>query len=191
MEKDDDYQDWKKKEGSKWSDISRKAPPFLVFLIPLLILGGNYLVQLKQIPRGFFFVVVISFGILFIFIILREGKEPKLIPEHIIKRIVTERMEQKRKEGIEIPFDAKIKVTLLAGSGYETDMVNGTSGVVKREVGVEVTRNYLKKSYVVSVSPFSGIILDIIPRPLGLSNKDALGKDRLLIPLQFLDKGNN
>jgi hypothetical protein len=54
---------------------------------------------------------------------------------------------------------------------------------------VEIIRNYLSKSYVVSVHPYSGVILDIIPKPFGLSNKDALGKDRMIIPVQFLDKG--
>lgn len=189
MEKDE-YQDWEKKEKSGWSKISRKVNPFLVFILALLIFGGNYFVSTKQISSGLFFVIIISFGILLFFLLSRKSPEPVLLPENIIKEIVKRRMEQKRKEGIEIPFDAKIKVTLLSGSSYETDFISGTSGIVKREVGVEVIKNHLKKSYVVSVHPYNGTILDIIPRPLGISNKDALGKDKQIIPVNYLDHKN-
>jgi hypothetical protein len=97
-------------------------------------------------------------------------------------------METKRKEGREIPSDARIRIVPLSGACYEQDMITGTSGIVKREVGVEVIiKNRLRKSYIVGINPYSGIVLDILPQQFGLGNKDVLKKDVKIIPVQFLD----
>jgi len=182
----EEYLDWKKKENSKLSKISRQIKPIWVLGFIFILILGNYLVASKQMSSGVFFIILISFGILLLFLIFKENAEPKLIPEHIIKQIVYEALIKKKNLGIEIPFDAQVKVTLLAGAGYETDFVSGTSGIVKREVGVEVIRKSYKKNYVVSVHPYNGTILDIIPKPLGINSKDALGKDKQIVPVQFV-----
>ncbi|CAK0756908.1 conserved hypothetical protein [Azospirillaceae bacterium] len=185
----EDLKEWEKKENSWWTKFKKNVKPLWIFLFVASILLGNYLVASNSISKGLFFVVVISVGVLFLFIILKGNpKEKKLLPEHIIKQIVYEAFMRKKKEGIEIPFDAEIKVTLLSGAKYEQDFVSGTSGIVNRQVGVEVWKKSYKKSYTVSVEPYDGTILDIIPQPLGISSKNALVKDIKIVPAQFLEK---
>lgn len=188
----EEYQKWKNKENGKLGKISRKVHPIWIVVFGLIIFGGNMLVQTKQMSSGAFFSVLIVVTILLAFLFLRESQESKLIPEHIIKQIVYEAMERKRKLGREIPYDATIRVTPLSGASYETDVITGTSGVVKREVGVEIIkRPGLVTKWIVSVHPINGTILDIIPKPLGLNSKDSLGKDKVIIPVQFLDNKSN
>ncbi len=183
-----EYLNWQKKENSRWTKIRRNVKPIWIFVLPLIILGGNYLVASGQMSRGVFFIGVISFGVLFLFLIFRENTEPKLLPEHIIKQIVQEAFEKKQKIGKEIPFDAQIRVTLLAGSKYEQDLISGTSGIVSRQVGVEIMRKSYIKSYVVSLHPMNGTITNILPQPLGIGSKDALDKDVKIVPAQFLER---
>lgn len=187
----DEYLKWKDKENSKWSKISRNVKPLWIFIFFAVLFYANYLVTSNQLSRGVFILFAVAFGVLLIFLMFRETNELKLIPEQIIKRIAYNAMEVKRKEGIEIPSDARIRVTMISGACYEQDVITGTSGIIKREVGVEVIiKNRLKKSYIVGIHPYNGSVLDLLPQPLGIGNKDALKKDIKIIPVQFLDNKN-
>jgi len=186
----EEYSNWKNKENSFLTKISRKINPIHIVLFFGLLYIGSTLVAFGTINKTGFIIILAMVVVLIVLLMTKEPPTPKLLPEQVIKQIVMEKFEIKRKEGIELPFDAQVRVTLLSGAGYETDVISGTSGVVKREVGVEIIRagGGYKKSYVVSVHPYDGTILDIIPKPLGINNKDALGKDRLVIPVNLMEK---
>ncbi len=189
MEKRDSYEDfinWEKKKNSKWAKVSKQIKPVHVIGVFLLIFLGQYWVSTEKIQSGYFWGIVIAFGILFLFLIYRETNEPKLIPEHIIKQIAYDSLEKKRIRGIEIPFDAKIRVMLYGEGIHEQDMVSGTSGLIRRDVGFEVIRKGYRKKGVIGVHPFNGTILGIRFEPLGYSGKET--KDRVIIPVNLLEK---
>ncbi|GAH03481.1 unnamed protein product, partial [marine sediment metagenome] len=110
----------------------------------------------------------------------------KLIPEHIIKQIASEALEKKRLKGEEMPFDAKIRVSLIAESIYETDIYTGTSGIIKREVGFELIRKGYKQTGVIGVHPYNGTILGIRWEKLGYTGKET--KDKIIIPVGLVEQ---
>ncbi len=189
MEKKDSYEDyveWEKKKDSKWSKISKQIKPFHVIMFFLLIFMGNYWVSIGRIPSHYLWGVIFAFGLLGLFLTYRETNEQRLIPEHIIKQIAYNALEKKRAKGIEIPFDAKIKVMLEGEGVYEQDMISKTSGLIKRDVGFQVIRKGYKKTGVIGVHPYSGIILGIRWEKLGYTGKET--RDRLIIPVGVVDQ---
>ena len=189
MEKRDPYENfvnWEKKKNSKWSKISKQIKPLHVIGIFLLVFLGQYWVSTGKIQGNYFWGITIAFVMLFVFLMYRETNDPKLIPEHIIKQIVYDALEKKRARGIEIPFDAKVKVTLAGEGVHEQDMASRTSGIIRRDVGFEIIRKGYTKKGVVGVHPFSGIILGIRFEPFGYTGKET--KDRVIIPVSVLEK---
>ncbi len=189
MEKRDSYEDfinWEKKKNSKWAKVSKQIKPIHVIGVILLIFLGRYWVSEGKIPGNYLLGISIAFGVLFLFLIYRESNEPKLIPEHIIKQIAYDALEKKKSRGIEIPFDAKVKVTLAGEGIYEQDMVSRTSGLIRRDVGFEIIQKGYRKKGVIGIHPYNGIILGIRWELLGYSGKET--KDRLIIPVSVLEK---
>ncbi|MFA6073977.1 MAG: hypothetical protein WC758_07720 [Candidatus Woesearchaeota archaeon] len=184
----EEFQKWKDKEKSPFTTISRNVKPIWIILFFLGIFGANWLVTSGQVSRGTFFLFIGGMLLVIILIITKGSPEPKELSEQVCKQIALNAMEVKRKEGIEFPSDSVIRTTPLFGSCYEQDVMTGTSGVVNKEVGVEVIiKNRYKKSYVVRLHPINGTIRDILPRRLGINTEEALVKDRKTIPVQFLD----
>ncbi len=189
MEKRDSYEDftnWEKKKNSKWAKISKQIKPIHVIGVFLLIFLGQYWVSTGKIQGGYFWGIVIAFGILFLFLIYRETNEHKLIPEHIIKQIAYDALEKKRIRGVEIPFDAKIRVMLPGEGIHEQDLISRTSGIIRRDVGFEVIRKGYRKKGVIGVHPFNGTILGIRWQLLGYDGTQS--KDRVIIPVNLLEK---
>ena len=189
MEQRDSYEDlinWEKKKNSKWAKVSKQIKPVHVIGIFLLVFLGQSLVSTGKIQSSYFWGIIIAFVGLFLFLIYRETNEHKLIPEHIIKQIAYDTLEKKRIRGIEIPFDAKVKVTLVGEEIYEQDLISGTSGTIRRDVGFEIIRKGFRKKGVIGVHPYSGIILGIRWEPLGYTGKET--KDRIIIPVKALEK---
>lgn len=180
----DDYEEylaWERSQNSSWNKFSKQINPFQVLLLVCLILFGNYLVSEGKIESRYFWMFIIAGIIIFIFFIKKGTSAPKLIPEHIIKRIAYEALLKKRQIGIEIPFDAKINVLLPGEAIWEQDMLSGTSAVVKRDVGFEVIKKGYKKTGVIGVHPYNGTILGIRWERLGYFGKS--GRDRVLVPV--------
>ena len=189
MEKGDSYEDymnWEKKKNSKWSKVSKQIKPIHIIGIFILFFGGNYAVTTGKFPSSLFWGTMIGFGILFLFLMYRESNDLKLIPEHIIKQIASDALEKKRLKGEEIPFDAKIKVTLAGEGIWEQDMISKTSGLIRREVGFEMIRKGWRKKGVIGVHPYNGTILGIRWEPMGYSGKET--KDRVIIPVGVIDQ---
>ena len=182
----EDHMNWEKKRNSKWSKVSKQIKPIHIIGTILLFFGGNYAVTIGRFPSSLFWGTMIGIGILFIFLIYRETSEPKLIPEHIIKQIASDALERKRLKGEEIPFNAKIKVTLAGEGIYEQDMISKTSGLIRRDVGFEMIRKGYRKKGVIGVHPFNGTILGIRWEPMGYTGKET--KDRVIIPVGVLDQ---
>jgi len=182
----EEYLDWEKSKNSRWSRVSKQIKPVHVIGILLIIFIGNYFVSTGKIANNLFWGIVIAFSVLFIFLMFRETNEPKLIPEHIIKQIAQEALDKKRLLGIEIPFDSRVRVTLVGEGIWEQDMISGTSGMIKRDVGFEVRRKgYIKKG-VIGIHPYNGIILGIRLEKFGYTGKES--KDRIIIPVSVLEK---
>ncbi len=189
MEKGDSYEEytnWERKKNSKWSKISKQIKPAHVIGVFLLFFGGNYAVTAGKFPSSIFWGAMIGIGIVVVFLLYRETGEPQLIPEHIIKQIASDALEKKRQRGEEIPFDAKIRVTLVGEGVYEQDMISRTSGLIRRDVGFEMIRKGWKKKGVIGVHPRSGIILGIRWEPMGYTGKET--KDRVIIPVGLVDQ---
>jgi len=181
-----DYKDWERKNSSGWSKLSKQIKPIHVVLLPLLILAANFAYSSGKISKTMAIVIVIPFIVLIMFLIYRESSTPKLIPEHIIKQIAQDALERKRIRGIEIPFDSRVRVTLVGEGVYETDMYTGTSGIIRRDVGFEVIKKGLRKTGVIGVHPYNGTILGIRWERMGYTGKES--KDRILLPVGFIER---
>lgn len=182
----DEYLNWKNKENSRWSKISKQIKPAWILIFFLVLFLGNSLSSSGRMSRGVFFGVIISFGVLVIFLAFRTSPELKLIPEQIIKQIAQEALERKRKQGIEIPFDCKVRPVLAGQPIYETDFVSGTSGIIKMEVGFEVIRKGYKKKGVIGIHPYNGTVLGFRFESLGYTGKET--KDRVIIGVKEFEK---
>lgn len=180
----EEYLEWEKSKNSRWSKFSKQVKPVHVMGILLLVFIGNYLVSTGKVEGGFFWGIVVAFGLLFIFLMFRDTNEQKLIPEHIIKQIAQEALDKKRFLGKEIPFDCKVKATLVGEGIWEQDMISGTSGIIKREVGFEIRKKGLIKKGVIGIHPYNGTILGIRLEKFGYSGKES--KDRIIIPMEKL-----
>ena len=185
----EEYLEWERQKNSRWNRVSKQIKPIHVFGMLILFAAGNYWVSSGKVNSSFFWGVVIAFGVLFLFLMFRETTEQKLIPEHIIKQIAQNALENKRRLGVEIPFDAKVKVSLVGESIWEQDFISQTSGIIKREVGFEVIRKgYIKKG-VIGVHPYNGTILGLRWEQFGYSGKET--KDRTIVPAGVISNPNN
>jgi len=185
MADEDDYRIWKKRKDSWWTKISKQVKPIHVIGIAFLIFLGNYWTSTGKIQPQFFFGIIIAFGVLFFFLIKRET-ELKLIPEHIIKEIAKEVLEEKRRKGDEISFDCKVKPTLVGECKYEQDLISGTSGIVSRDVGFEIIKKGYKKKGVLRIHPYNGTVMGIRWMPLGYTGAET--KDIKLVPIEVLGR---
>ena len=185
----DEYLEWERQKNSRWNKVSKQIKPFHVLGVLVIFAIGNSLVTSGKINNTFFWGVAVAFGILFLFLMFRETAEQKLIPEHIIKQIAQNALENKRRQGIEVPFDAKVKVNLVGESIWEQDFISRTSGVIKREVGFEVIRKGYKKKGVIGIHPYNGTILGLRWEQFGYSGKET--KDRTIIPAGVVSNPNN
>ena len=180
----EEHINWEKKQNSKWAKFSKQIKPIHVIGTFFLIFLGNYWVSIGKIQSNLFFMIIFSFIILSLFLMFRETSELKLIPEHIIKQIASNTLEKKRLKGEEIPFDAKVKVTLVGEGIYEQDMISGTSGIIRRDVGFQMIRKGYKQTGVIGIHPYNGTILGIRWEKLGYTGKET--KDRIIIPVERL-----
>lgn len=189
MEKNDPYDDylkWEKQQNSRWARFSKQIKPIHFIAFSLLFFWGNWAVSNNKLSNSFFWSIIIAFSFLFIFLVYRETNETRLIPEHIIKQIAHDTLEKKRIRGIEIPFDSKVRITLVGEGIYETDMVTQTSGIIRRDVGFEIIKKGYKKTGVIGIHPYSGEIMGIRWEKLGYSGKET--RDRLIIPVGVVDQ---
>ncbi len=184
-DKEDEYLDWEKKQNSKWSKISKQVKPVHVIGGLLLFFLGNYFVSTGKIQSNFFFGTIIACGGLILFLLFRESNEPKLIPEHILKQIAQDALDKKRRQGIEIPFDARVKVILPGEGIYEQDMVSQTSGIIRRDIGFKVMKKAYAKTGVIGIHPYNGTILGIRWETFGYTGKES--KDRMIIPVKLME----
>lgn len=182
----EEYLSWEKGKNSRWNKVSKQIKPFHVIGILLLFFIGNSWVASGRIDNSLFWGIIFSFVILAIFLTFRETNELKLIPEQIIKEITKDALEKKRLKGEEIPFDTTIRVTLVGESIWEQDLISGTSGLIKREVGFETWKKGLKRTGVIGIHPYNGSILGIRWEKLGYTGKET--KDRTIIPVKALEK---
>ncbi len=185
MADEDNYRTWKKRKDSWWTKVSKQVKPIHVIGIALLIFLGNYWTSSGKIQPQFFLGMIIAFGVLIFFLIFRESSESRLIPEHIIKEIAKEALEEKRRIGEEIPFDCKVKITLVGECKYEQDLISRTSGIVSRDVGFEIIRKGYRKKGVLRIHPYDGEIMGIRWMPLGYTGAET--KDVRLVPISILE----
>lgn len=183
------YKDWENKQNSKWNSISKQVKPIHIILGIALIFVANYYTKLGKISPTFFYAIIIGLVILIVYLLYRAPTQEKLIPEHIIKRIAYESLERKRMLGEEIPFDCKIRVTLVGECVYEHDMLKGLSGIVKREVGFEIIRKGYRKTGVIGIHPYTGDVMGLRWERLGYSGKET--KDRTIVPVGVVNKLDN
>ena len=181
-----EYLEWERKKDSKWSIISKKVQSIHVILILVMISIGNYWVTTGKIDTNLFWGIIIAIGFFVIFLMYKEDSESKLIPEHIIKQIAQEALDKKRVLGIEIPFDCKVKVDLPGEGIWEQDMVSGTSGMIRRDVGFEVIKKgYIKKG-VIGIQPYNGTVLGLRWEKFGYTGKES--KDRIIVPVEVIKR---
>lgn len=185
----EEYLEWEENKNSRWNRVSKQIRAGHVIGVILLLALGNYWVTSGKIDSGVFWGMVLAFVVVIIFLTFRANPEPQLIPEHVIKQIAQEALEKKKRIGIEIPFDAKVRVTLVGEGIYEQDFVSRTSGLIRRDVGFEITRKGYVKKGVMGVHPYSGIILGIRWEKLGYTGKES--KDRTIIPAGIIGRSDN
>ena len=181
-----EYLEWEKKKDSRWSSISKKIQPMHVIGILVMISIGNYLVTTGKIDNNLFWGILVAMGFFVLFLMYREDSEAKLIPEHIIKQIAQETLEKKRALGIEIPFDCKVRVTLVGEGKWEQDLISGTSGMIRRDVGFEFIRKGYIKTGVIGIQPYNGTILGIRWEKFGYTGKET--KDITIVPVETIKR---
>jgi hypothetical protein len=184
----EDYLTWKNRQNTFWSKLSRKVNPSYILFFFLILFFANSMVSNGTLSRGQFFAVLIPCIILLVSLANREPQIDKLIPEQIIKEIAQEALERKRKEGIEIPFDAQVNVTLQGGISYETDYTQDipSSGPTRRDVGFEVVRKSYVKKGVIERHPYTGAVGGIRWEKMGYSGKET--KDKIIVPVKEIER---
>lgn len=185
----EEYLEWEESKNSRWNRVSKQIKAVHVVGILVLLAVGNYWVTSGKIDSEIFWSIAVSFIVLIIFLTFRANLEPQLIPEHVIKQIAQDALDKKKRLGIEIPFDAKVRVTLVGEGIYEQDFVSRTSGLIRRDVGFELNRKgYIKKG-VIGVHPYSGVIMGIRWEKFGYSGKET--KDRTIIPAGIIGRADS
>lgn len=184
----EEYLEWEKNKNSRWARVSKQIKASWVLGVLILIAFGNSWVSSGKIDSNLFWGIVVAFGGLIIFLTFRGSVEPQLIPEHIIKQIAQDALEKKKRLGIEIPFDAKVRVTLVGEGIWEQDFISKTSGMIRRDVGFEVIRKGYIKTGVMGVHPYNGTVLGLRLEKFGYTGKES--KDRIIIPAGIISGGS-
>ena len=176
-------EDEKKRQG-KWSRLSRQVKPLHLIIFFLLLGFLSYGYNTGKVSKEYIIATIIGFIILIAYMSTRVT-EKTLLPEHVIKQIAYDALEKKRRLGIEIPFDWKVRVMLVGESCYEQDLQTKTSGVIKREVGFEISKKSYRKTGVIGIHPYSGAIIGIREEKTGYTGKET--KDKQIIPIGVAD----
>jgi hypothetical protein len=179
----DGYEEWKRREDGLFKRFSKKVNigQFIAFI--LFLCFGYYLVSTNKLPNGTFWMFTFAIILIGIFILIKEGKDKKLIPEKIIKEIAQRALERKRREGIEIPFDYQVKVLpqchLVYSTNYALD--DSISKPVSWDVGFQISKGGFRKIGVIKIHPTDGSCLGLRWESLGYSGKES--KDFILVPV--------
>lgn len=154
-----EYDKWKSDKTSWSRKLASSINAWHLIGFFLLLVGGSWAMASGKIKPSFFYVSVILALIIIIFLAYKGPPGKRLIPEHIIKRICQEALDKKKREGIEIPWDADVRVLLQGEPKYEQDFTNGTSGLVRRNVGFEVCKKGYRKRGIIGIEPYTGEVL--------------------------------
>jgi hypothetical protein len=154
-----EYDKWKSDKTSWSRKVASSINAWHLIGFFLLVVGGSWAMTSGKIKPSFFYVSLVLAIVVIIFMAYKGPAGKRLIPEHIIKQIVQEALENKRRIGIEIPFDAEVRVMLQGEPKWEQDLTNDTSGMTRRNVGFEVSKKGYRKKGICGVSPFSGEIM--------------------------------
>lgn len=154
-----EYDKWKSDKTSWSRKLASSINAWHLIGFFLLLVGGSWAMASGKIKPSFFYISVILALIIIIFLAYKGPPGKRLIPEHIIKRICQEALDKKKREGIEIPWDAEVKVMLQGEPKWEQDLTNNTSGMTRRNVGFEVSKKGYRKKGIIGCDPFSGEIM--------------------------------
>lgn len=154
-----EYEKWKSDKTSWGRKIASNINAWHLIGFFLLIVGGSWAMTSGKIKPGFFYASVIIAIFILIFMAYKGPPGKRLIPEHIIKQICQESLENKKRKNIEIPFDANVRVMLQGEPKYEQDFTNNTSGIVRRNVGFEVCKKGYRKKGIIGIEPYTGEIM--------------------------------
>lgn len=189
MDKSDGYDEWKRKEDGPLKRFSKKINVGQFIAGILFICFGYYLVSTGKLPNGTFWMFAAAIVFIVIFILIKDGKDKKLIPEQVIKEIAQRALERKRREGIEIPSDYQVKVLpqckLIYSTNYNFD---GISKPINWDVGFQISKGGFKKIGVIRINPFDGTNLGIRFESLGYSGKES---ESFVVIEAEVKKGNN
>ena len=143
-----------------------------------------------KLSSQYFWGGVIGIIVIAIFMMFRNTSENKLIPEHIIKQIAYESLNKKKGKIGEIPFDSRIRVTLVGEAIYEQDLLSGTSGIIKRDVGFEIIQKGYVKTGVIGIHPYNGQVMGIRWERMGYGGKSS-ASTRTIVPVSVIDQKEN
>lgn len=181
-----EYQDWKNQSNSKFSGLAGKFKPTHLIGIVIAFFIFYYFYTTGKINNYTMLGGMVLVGGIILLMAFKPTGEKRLLPEHVIKRIVYEAAVKKRLAGIEIPFDAKIETALEVKSVRESDLTNNSSGIISRQVGLKISQKGYVKKYIVFVEPYNGTILDFRAAPLGFVH-DYFSKDKKVVPVSVVN----
>jgi len=179
----EEYFNWKKKSNGVINNSIKRFNLMHVIFICVIIFGGQVATKSGKISPQFYLASIFVVGVSVIFLLAKGLNDKNMLPEHIIKKIVRDALENKKRNG-EITYDATIQIDLFSDSKHEQDLESGTTGITNRVVGFKLIRKgYVKKGYV-RVHPYSGEILGIYLTNFGWDIK--FNKDVRLVPVGSL-----
>jgi hypothetical protein len=181
-----DYNEWKNKSDSKFSGLSGKFKPVHLIGIVGAFFVFYYFYTIGKINNYTMLGGVVLVGGIILLMAFKPNGEKKLLPEHVIKRIVLEAVLRKKLAGIEVPHDAKIETALEVKSVRESDFTNNSTGIVSRQVGLKIIQKGYIKKYIVFVEPYNGTILDFREAKLGFIH-DYFSKDKKVYPVSVVN----
>lgn len=176
-------------EKSGLIDFIRDLKPWqLIMLIVLPMIAYGFYASGKFDYRILWATCIVEL-IIIIWLLANKGAGLKLLPEWKIKEIAYNTLVKKRKAGIEIPFDAKVKVNLSGRGKYESDILTGSSGIVSWHVGFQVNHWGLVKTGVIEIHPYTGAITGFrYPLPLGYTGNET--RDIKIVPAHYIEEND-
>jgi len=184
-----EFDKWKKGKASWSRKLTSNINAWHIVLFFLLIVGGAWMMTTGKVKPGFFYAGLILAVFLILFFSWKEVPGKTLIPEHIIKQICQDALEAKRRKGIEIRFDEEVRVMLAGEPKYEQDLTNDTSGIVRRNVGFEVSRKGYTRKGLIGVHPYSGEIMGFEFLAIGYTGRESRETIKI-VPVGTFDTKN-
>jgi len=189
MENEKEYEKWKSDNNSWGRKFASSINAWHLILFFLLLVGGSWAMTTGKIKPSFFYGAVILGLLVIIFLMYKGPTGKKLIPYPIIVRIGQKALEDMKRKGIQIPWDANVRIMLQGEPKWEQDLTNNTSGMTRRNLGFEVWKKGYRKKGILGIDPYTGDIMGFEYLACGYTGRESRVETKI-VPVGMFDTKN-